>query len=461
METMPAKKTQPLARGSLRMQSDSRLVKLFRKGVEPAFDELVRRYRSALVAYAGAIAGRDHAEDVVQESLVKAHRSLSGDGQIEPKPWLYTVVRNTALNDIRDNSKHRHDDLGDEAGRVEQPDEAFERRERLAAVVAAVADLPDSQRQALTAHELGGFSHQEIASQLELTTGATKQLIYRARLTLRNAVGAMIPFPLIAWLASDTVGVVAAGSASGAAAGGGGVLASLAGTGAAKIAVVAVVAGGSLTAGLAVEQNQRGGSEAAARQAEAPAASSESPSGGSGTGLALAPGDDRGKSGDGSGSSGKGQDSRKDGKNGSGEDDRGERPDGGSGDDSPGRDDSVSGSGSGGGGDDWRPSGKGEHGGSSGSGSDDDGHSGSGGDDRHPPSSGGSSGESGDDDYRPGGNQGSGGSGSYRPPPETGDDDPPEREEGGSSGSEDSSGSGGSSGSSGGGERDRPGDDRD
>lgn len=271
------------------MQSDGRLVKLYRKGVEPAFDELVRRYRASLVAYAGAIAGRDRAEDVVQESLVKAHRSLAADAEVEPKPWLYTVVKNTALNDIRDNSKHQHAGLAEDVGRVEQPDEAFERREQLSAVVAAVADLPDSQRQALAAHELGGFSHQEIATELQLTTGATKQLIYRARLTLRNAVGAMIPFPLIAWLASDTVGVVAAGSASGAAAGGSGLLASLGGAGVAKVAVVAVVAGGSLTAGLAVERGQQIDPYAATRQEQATifADTAGSSPGGSGVAPAL------------------------------------------------------------------------------------------------------------------------------------------------------------------------------
>lgn len=255
------------------MQSDSRLVKLFRRGVEPAFDELVNRYRGALVTYAGAIAGYDRAEDVVQDSLVKAHRSLGGDQPIEPKPWLYTVVRNTALNDIRDNSKHSHDLLGETTGRVAPTHEVAERREELAAVVAAVSDLPESQRRALIGHELGGFSHEEIATELKLSTAASaKQLIYRARLSLRNAVGAMIPLPLIAWLVSDATGLAASGAATGAAAGaaagaasggaamgtagGGGFFAGLAGAGTAKLAVVAVVAGGSIATGVAVEERK-------------------------------------------------------------------------------------------------------------------------------------------------------------------------------------------------------------
>jgi len=260
----------PITRGSLRMQSDARLVKLFRRGVEPAFDELVRRHRGALVNYAGAIAGHDHAEDVVQDALVKAHRSLAaGEQTIEPKPWLYTVVRNTALNDIRDNRKHRHSELGESASRSSQTHDIVEQREHFAAVLAAVSDLPEAQRRALVDHELGGFTHEEIAAGLELSTGATKQLIYRARLTLRNTAGAVIPIPLIVWLAADTTGVVATGAATGVAAGAGlssatgggavgssGILAGIAGAGATKIAVVAVVAGGTLAAGVTVERNK-------------------------------------------------------------------------------------------------------------------------------------------------------------------------------------------------------------
>ena len=132
------------------MQSDSRLVKLFRRGVEPAFDELVNRYRGALVIYAGAIAGLDRAEDVVQDSLVKAHRSLGGDQPIEPRPWLYTVVRNTALNDIRDNSKHpgRMTHASVVGTALEVPGDLI----RLSVGIEDVEDLIDDLREALDIH---------------------------------------------------------------------------------------------------------------------------------------------------------------------------------------------------------------------------------------------------------------------------------------------------------------------
>jgi RNA polymerase sigma factor (sigma-70 family) len=273
-ENQPGR-VRPLARGTLKLQSDERLLKLFRRGIEPAFEELINRYRGALVAYAGSIAGFDRAEDVVQDSLVKAHRSLRDDRDIDPRSWLYAVVRNTALNDVRDNRKHRHDGLGEHAGGGASPVDVVEQREHFAAVLAAVADLPPAQRRALVDHELSGFSHEEIAAELELSTGATKQLIYRARISLRNAFGAMIPLPLIAWLAEGS-GVIATGAAGGGATATG-LIGGIGGGSAAKLAVVAVVAGGSLAGGIAVEKHHmdRTGPANAAQAAETSDANAE------------------------------------------------------------------------------------------------------------------------------------------------------------------------------------------
>src|SRR4051794_38524352 len=88
---------------ALRAQPDRRLVSLVRDGYDTAFEEIVRRYGKALRRYAAAIVG-GHCEDVVQDSLSKALQALRRDreGEIELRPWLYRIVRNTALNDLRD-----------------------------------------------------------------------------------------------------------------------------------------------------------------------------------------------------------------------------------------------------------------------------------------------------------------------------------------------------------------------
>ncbi len=252
------------------MQSDDRLANLFRRGVDPAFDELVERYRVSLVAFAGAIVGSARAEDVVQDSLVKAHRAMGSQEVGDPRAWLYRIVRNTALNEIRDGNRHEYSELAGTEADSMTPERAVEGREELKALFTALAELPEAQRQAIVERELGGYTHEQIARELEISTGATKQLIFRARKGLRNAFGALIPAPLIAWLASEMTGAFASASSAGAMAGGvagagsaggatagagaGGIFAGLAGGGAAKIAAVAVVASGTVAAGVAVEE---------------------------------------------------------------------------------------------------------------------------------------------------------------------------------------------------------------
>ena len=90
------KRFEPLAKAVLRTQPDARLVALVRKGSEPAFDEIVRRYRPALVPFAAAYASSASAEDVVQESLIRAWdaiRDSDPDVELALKPWLFTIVR--------------------------------------------------------------------------------------------------------------------------------------------------------------------------------------------------------------------------------------------------------------------------------------------------------------------------------------------------------------------------------
>src|SRR6476619_298431 len=151
----------PLAGLALRCQSDSRLVELAREGQTRAFEEIVRRYREPLVSFAGAIVPGDRAEDVVQEALTKAHAALvASEAEVKLKPWLYTIVRNRALNDLRDAQSHKH--LDESCDGVPQPPEVAARRAQLAALIAQVNDLPPAQRDALVQRELEGRSHREI-----------------------------------------------------------------------------------------------------------------------------------------------------------------------------------------------------------------------------------------------------------------------------------------------------------
>jgi RNA polymerase sigma factor (sigma-70 family) len=187
----------------LRAQPDRRLLALFRDGSEAAFEEIVRRYAAPLSAYAASIATPDRADDVVQDSFTRAYRYLgngAGAAVEQLKPWLYQVVRNTALNDLRDEGRHEHDELDLNYDGVEQPPQAFERRAQIASLLAALQELPEHQRDAIVKRELDGSGHDQIAADMGLSPGAVRQLIYRARRSLREGLGMLLPTPLVRYL---------------------------------------------------------------------------------------------------------------------------------------------------------------------------------------------------------------------------------------------------------------------
>jgi RNA polymerase sigma factor (sigma-70 family) len=275
-----------LAGSALRAQPDRRLVRLAREGHDAAMAEIVRRYRPALVGYAARIVPPHRAEDVVQESLSRAMIALVEDErEIKLKPWLYAIVRNRALNDLRD--ERPHEPIPDDFDGVRLPQEVAERREEVASLVAAIGALPDGQRDAIVQRELEGRSHEEIAARLGSTPGAVRGLIFRARLTLRDAIGALVPLPLVRWLLGEASGVEAATGAGGAAAAGGIAAAGAAGGGgvAAKSGVALVVATLALGSGAAMrDDGKRSAAQASDRSVAQQEESSRASSAGEGSG---------------------------------------------------------------------------------------------------------------------------------------------------------------------------------
>jgi RNA polymerase sigma factor (sigma-70 family) len=186
----------------LSTQSDERLVDLVRAGSEPAFETIVERYRRALMRYVSRLLPPERAEDVVQQSFVNAYEAMHRDGaQLKLRPWLYRIAHNTALNALRDRGL-RHDELDERIDGVERPDQALERTQDLRDVLVAVQALPDRQRDAIVLRELEGRSYEEIALALGVTDGAVRQLLNRARNSLRAAAAAVTPLPLLTRLAS-------------------------------------------------------------------------------------------------------------------------------------------------------------------------------------------------------------------------------------------------------------------
>jgi RNA polymerase sigma factor (sigma-70 family) len=175
--------------------TDDGLVARFRAGEEDAFTEIHRRFRPALVAFARrmlAATGHD-AEDVVQDAFIRAYRGLRAtDRPMALRPWLYMIVRNRALDELR--RPQRPDCFEDEmslaAVPAADPAQRVAERDEMRRLVAEIGRLPDRQRMALVLREFDGRSHAETARALHTTVPATKSLLIRARSHLGAAMQA-------------------------------------------------------------------------------------------------------------------------------------------------------------------------------------------------------------------------------------------------------------------------------
>jgi RNA polymerase sigma factor (sigma-70 family) len=228
----------------LRAQSDDRLLRLAAAGHDRAFEAIVERYRKPLLRFVRRLLPDPRAEDIVQATFVSAWASLRRGADVrELRPWLYRIAHNGAVNVLKRAGEH-HDELAESLRAVAGTDAAVEQRDHVRRTLRAVADLPDRQRAALLAVAVDGRSHADVADELGLSDGALRQLVHRARTSLRAVATAVTPSPLAAAAlagggsgASDRVAEVAAG------AGGAGLAASAMKAGAVVVAAGAIVVG--------------------------------------------------------------------------------------------------------------------------------------------------------------------------------------------------------------------------
>src|SRR3954469_20865557 len=187
----------------LRTQSDERLVVLARAGHERAFEAIVERYRGALLRAARRYLPDARAEDALQQAYIAAWSALQrGDDVRDLRAWLYRIVHNTALNQLRV-SGYDYAELEESLslGGGFGPQDELERRAVVRQTLTGLAALPERQREALLRIAIEGRSQEEVARELGVSEGAVRQLVHRARLTLRAAATAVTPLPLATYAA--------------------------------------------------------------------------------------------------------------------------------------------------------------------------------------------------------------------------------------------------------------------
>lgn len=168
-----------------------------RAGDVHAFETLARELAPPLYRHALRLLGTQHdAEDVVQDALISAWRSLASFQGGSLRAWVFRIVTNRAIDLIR--RRRRRGELpleppeGEEvewaepAAPGEDLAELAGRSEAVAAVGEALASLPPEQRAALMLRDLDGFSYEEIAVITAVEVGTVKSRIHRARVAVRN-----------------------------------------------------------------------------------------------------------------------------------------------------------------------------------------------------------------------------------------------------------------------------------
>ncbi len=191
-----ALKHRPALRGPtpfLRLQGDERLVALTRRGNESAYEVLVARYQTRLLAFCRhMLSSREDAEDVLQEVFAAAYNAMVSDERpINVRPWLYRIARNRSLNHLRKASAIGVDSMDVHlADHGTSTADRVHKREEFRELVGDVQQLPETQRTALLLREIDALSYEQIAQAMETTVPAIKSLLVRARVGLAEAAEA-------------------------------------------------------------------------------------------------------------------------------------------------------------------------------------------------------------------------------------------------------------------------------
>jgi len=156
------------------------------------FALLVRRHQGSLFRQALAMGlDRDTAEDMVQDSLVRAFQGLEGcreKGRF--RVWVTRILRNRCLDHLKSAPMQRNDPLApDILYRDGGPEEDRERAALRALLGEALNLLPEEQREAFLLRHVDGFSYQEMCEITDASESALKMRVHRAREALRAHLG--------------------------------------------------------------------------------------------------------------------------------------------------------------------------------------------------------------------------------------------------------------------------------
>ena len=180
--------------------ADENLALSVRRGAPGAFERLMDRYEGSLFSYAhGILMNRQDAQEVVQDTLLRAHRALTRQydearcATLALRPWLFRSVRNLCLNKRRPKGRALERPLEDyDDGRIGpfvRPRRSdFERREEAQVLRTALGALPVEARELIVLRFMEEMSYAEMARTIGTTQAALRAKVFRSLKLLREAL---------------------------------------------------------------------------------------------------------------------------------------------------------------------------------------------------------------------------------------------------------------------------------
>ncbi|WP_281773103.1 RNA polymerase sigma factor RpoE [Haemophilus parahaemolyticus] len=173
--------------------TDQELVEKAQQGDKKAFNLLVVRYQNRVAGLLTRYVSRDDIPDIVQESFIKAYRSLASfRGESAFYTWLYRIAVNTAKNhltalgrrppkeDILAEDAESYD-AGTQLREADTPENLVLSNELKRVVFETIENLPEELKIAITLREIEGLSYEEIAEVMSCPVGTVRSRIFRAR----------------------------------------------------------------------------------------------------------------------------------------------------------------------------------------------------------------------------------------------------------------------------------------
>lgn len=170
------------------LYSDQELVEGSKANKRKYQELLYRKYAKKMYGICLSYArDRTMAQEILQDGFIKVFKNITsfkGEGSLEG--WIRKIITNTALDHLRKKTKGYEFIDDNKDVEEEKTDKTVLEKINFEALIKMISQLPEGARMVFNLYALEGFTHKEIAEELDITPGTSKSQYKRARAMLQN-----------------------------------------------------------------------------------------------------------------------------------------------------------------------------------------------------------------------------------------------------------------------------------